>query len=115
MSQTEAGILIVVVLGLVAIFAFLRYGRRARVKIKGPGNTGLDLDASDDPQAAIRAEDVKSRKGGITATDETGWASTPKRLKSRRTLSSRWNVPAQKSSPGTARGRRLGAGRGGIS
>ncbi|MGC2694699.1 MAG: hypothetical protein WA738_02825 [Candidatus Angelobacter sp.] len=72
MSQTEAGILIVVVLGLVAIFAFLRYSQRARVKIKGPGNIGLDLDASNDPQAAIRVEDAKSRKGGLSATDETG-------------------------------------------
>jgi hypothetical protein len=72
MSQTEAGILIVVVLGLVAIVAFLRYSQRARVKIKGPGNTGLDLDASNDPQPAIKVEDARSRKGGFSATDQSG-------------------------------------------
>ena len=69
MSQTEAGVLVVAVFGLIAIVVLFRF-RNARIKIKGPGKLGMDVDASDPP--AIRAEDVNSRKGGITATDETG-------------------------------------------
>ena len=72
MSQTEATLLALGILALVAIFAFVRFKQRARVKIKGPGNLGLDIDASNDPQAAIKIEDAKSRKGGLSAIDETG-------------------------------------------
>jgi hypothetical protein len=72
MSTSDAGILIVIVLALVAIFAFLRYNQRARVKIKGPGNIGLDLEASNDPAPRIVIEDAKSHRGGLRAEEGTG-------------------------------------------
>jgi hypothetical protein len=68
MSTTDAGILIVIVLALVAIFAFLRFHQRAKVKIQGPGKTSLDIDATNDPAPGIVIEDAKSQKGGCAPT-----------------------------------------------
>jgi hypothetical protein len=53
MSTTEAGILIVIVLALVAIFAFLRFHQRVKARIKGPGNISMDIDATNDPAPGI--------------------------------------------------------------
>jgi hypothetical protein len=77
MSQTELALLVVVVFGVVAIVVFLRF-QRARVKIKGPGNLGMDVDASDPP--AIRVEDAKSRKGGLSATVDDGRSIDAKKI-----------------------------------
>lgn len=72
MTPTEAGVLIVAIFALLAIVGFIRFKQKAKLRIKGPGNTSMDLDASNDPQPAIRAHDVKSRKGGFSAQDGTG-------------------------------------------
>ena len=45
MSTTESGILIVIVLALVAIFAFLRFQQGVKAKIKGPGNISMESGA----------------------------------------------------------------------
>ena len=72
MSPTEAGVLIVAVLALVAIFSFLKFRKRTNVEIKGPGKTGLKINASNDPSPAVVAKDLKSRKGGAVIQDKTG-------------------------------------------
>lgn len=72
MTAIESGVVIVAVLALVAIIGFVRFKQNAKVKIKGPGNTSMDFDATNAPQPAIHAHDLKSRKGGFTAQDETG-------------------------------------------
>lgn len=77
MSQTELTLLVVVVFAVVAIVVFLRY-QRARVKIKGPGKLGMEVDASDPP--AIRVEDAKSRKGGLSATVDDGRSIDAKKI-----------------------------------
>jgi hypothetical protein len=71
MSTTESGILIVIVLALVAIFAFLRFQQGVKAKIKGPGNIGLDIDATNDPAPGILIENAKSHKGGLRAHERT--------------------------------------------
>jgi hypothetical protein len=70
MSTTEAGILIVIVLALVVIFAIPNF-QRIKARIKGPGNAGLDLDGSNDPAPGILIEDAKSHKGGLRAHERT--------------------------------------------
>ncbi len=68
-SQTELTLLVMIPFAVIAIVVFLRY-QRARVKIKGPGNMGMEVDASNPP--AIRVEEAKSRKGGLSATVDDG-------------------------------------------
>jgi hypothetical protein len=72
LSTTEAGVLVVGLLAVVVVVAFSLFRRRAKVKIIGPGGTSLDVDASNDPSPAIRADGVKSSSGGLVADDETG-------------------------------------------
>jgi hypothetical protein len=65
---------------LISVFAFvvivgLMISRRVRAKIKGPGGTGLEIDASNEPASpspAVRVSEAKSRSGGLAARDETG-------------------------------------------
>lgn len=50
---------------VIALAAFLIYRSRVRMDIKGPGGTGMRMDASNDPSPAAKVKDVKSRKGGL--------------------------------------------------
>lgn len=72
MIMIEAGVWITVVLALVAFAAFLLFRERAKVRIKGFGNTAIDIDASNTPTPAIQAEGLTSRRGGLVAEDNTG-------------------------------------------
>ena len=68
-------LLVVVLLALVAIFAFTVFRKRAKVSMKGPAGTGLDIDASNESAAAapgVSVKDAKSRSGGLVAEDATG-------------------------------------------
>jgi len=71
-NTTEAGVVILGFLALVAIVALFRFRHGAKVRIKGPGGSGLEVDGSNDAAPAIRAEGVKSRTGGLVADDRTG-------------------------------------------
>jgi hypothetical protein len=84
MDYNQMILLAVVVFALVAIFAFMVYRKRAKVSIKGPGGTGLDLDASDElgsPAPGVKIEDAKSRSGGLTAKDATGRGAAVKKVR----------------------------------
>lgn len=73
MDTTAATILVVIIFALIIIAAFVIY-QRSKVKIKGPFDTGLEVDGSNEPapiQPAIRAKDIKSRRGGMVADDQT--------------------------------------------
>lgn len=72
MSATTAGVIVVAFLALVAIIGLFLFRQRAKLKLKGPGNTTLDFDATNTPQPAIRGRDWKSGKGAVTAIDGTG-------------------------------------------
>ncbi len=75
MTTTIAAVLIVIVFALIVIATFIVHRQRNKIKIKGPLGTGLELDSSNDPtpsQAAIKAEGIKSREGGLMADDQTG-------------------------------------------
>lgn len=51
------------------------FRQRAKVEIKGPLNTGLRLDASNEPppiSPGIKIEGAKSRGGGLTAEHGAG-------------------------------------------
>ncbi|MBZ5668977.1 MAG: hypothetical protein LAO04_04530 [Acidobacteriia bacterium] len=68
-------VLVVVVFALVAIFAFVVYKRRAKVRIKGPPGTELSVDASNEsstPAPGVKIEDARSHSGGVKAQDRTG-------------------------------------------
>jgi hypothetical protein len=67
----------IVVIGAFAVVVIvgLLIFRRVRAKIKGPGGTGLEIDASNEPAGpspAVRVSDAESRSGGLAARDETG-------------------------------------------
>jgi hypothetical protein len=75
MDNSTMMVVVVIVLASVAIVAFLIYRLKAKVSIKGPMGTGVEIDASNEPvapSAAVRVTDAKSRSGGLTARDETG-------------------------------------------
>lgn len=80
MNAAEVTLLVIVIFALVALGAFQVFRQRAKVRIKGPGKTGLDLDASNEQKAAINVEDAKSRAGGFTGVDRTGRGIDAKRL-----------------------------------
>jgi hypothetical protein len=75
MDATAAGVLIVIVFALIIIAGFVVYPR-IRANIKGPLGTGLEINGTPNEtppnQAAIKAEDVTSHKGGLLADDRTG-------------------------------------------
>ena len=75
MDNPSMLLLVICVFALVAIAAFLAFRRRAKVKIKGPLGTGLEIDASNEPASpgpAVKVSEAQSRGGGLTARDETG-------------------------------------------
>ena len=75
MDPTTAAVLVISLFALIVVAAFLIYRSRAKVKVKGPLGTGLDLDASNEPPPAspgVRVKDATSHGGGLLAEDKTG-------------------------------------------
>jgi len=71
----DAAVFVVAILAVIAITALLVFRLRAKVSVKGPFNTGVDVDASNEaptPTPGVRVERAKSMRGGLTATDRTG-------------------------------------------
>jgi hypothetical protein len=82
MDTTTAIVLLVILFALIIVAAFLVFRQRGQVKIDTPLGK-LDLEASNEPlppQAAIKAEDIKSHGGGLLADDETGRGLDVKRV-----------------------------------
>src|SRR5262249_41360747 len=68
----------VIVMGLFAlviIVAAIRFRHHIKVGFRGPGNMGIDLDASNPlSRPGALAKKITSRRGTVTVTDETGRA-----------------------------------------
>ena len=80
-------IVIIAILACIVVAAFLVYRSRARVSLKGPLGTGLEIDASNQPaatptppQVGVHVEDAKSTGGGILAQDQTGKGTLVRRV-----------------------------------
>ena len=68
-------IIIVGILAVIALVAFFLFRQRTKIELKGPFGTELKVDATNKPTPptpAVKGEDIKSRKGGLKAYDETG-------------------------------------------
>ena len=68
-------IIIVGIFAIIALVAFFQFRKRTKVDFNGPFGTGLKVDASNEPTPptpAVKGENIKSRKGGLKAHDETG-------------------------------------------
>lgn len=75
MDTITATTIIITIFALVIVAAFLRFRQHGKAEIKGPFNTGMKLEASNDPPAqtvGIRAKNITSTKGGVMAEDSTG-------------------------------------------
>ncbi len=73
--DTTTVTIVIALFALIVVASFFVFRQRGKVKIKGPLGTGLELDASNDPppsRPGIEAANIKSRKGGLVADDQTG-------------------------------------------
>jgi len=71
----SANVLLLITVFTLVVIVGLLISRQVRAKIKGPGGTGLEIDASNEsagPSPAVRVSEAKSRGGGLAARDETG-------------------------------------------
>ena len=85
--DTTATIVIIAIFACIVIAAFLVYRSKAKVSVKGPLGTGLEIDASNQPptvptpsQPGVQIEDATSKKGGILAQDQTGKGTVVRRV-----------------------------------
>lgn len=75
MDTTLAVVIVIAIFALIVVAAFLVFRQRGRVRIKGPFDTGLDLDASNQaapPMPGVKVKGAKSTGGGLVADDRTG-------------------------------------------
>lgn len=73
--MNNTAVIVIAIFAMIVIAAFLVFRQRAKVEIRGPLNTGLKLDASNELlpiSPGIKIEGAKSRGGGLTAEDGTG-------------------------------------------
>lgn len=69
----ESTILVIAVFAVVIIVVAVAFRQRIRATIKGPGDTGLEIDASNPLlRPGVKIEDAQSRRGGLHAQDDTG-------------------------------------------
>ena len=80
-------IVIIAIFACIVVAAFLVYRSRAKVSLKGPMGTGLEIDASNQPEAAptppqpgVQIEDAKAKRGDIVLDDQTGRGVVGKQL-----------------------------------
>ena len=81
-------IIVIAVFACIVVAAFLVYRSRAKVSVKGPLGTGLEIDASNQPQAVptpppspgVQIEDAKAKHGDIVLDDQTGRGAVGKQL-----------------------------------
>jgi hypothetical protein len=69
----DAVVLVIAIFAVVVIVVAVAFRHRLKAIIKGPGGTGLEIDAAHPlPRPGVRIDDARSRRGGLTATDHTG-------------------------------------------
>jgi len=77
----ESTVLVIALFAVVIIVVAIAFRHRLRAIIKGPGGTGLEIDASNPlPQPGVKIEDAQSRRGGLTAEDRTGRGADVRRV-----------------------------------
>jgi hypothetical protein len=104
-----AEIAIVAIFAVICIVAFLIYRGRAKVWLKGPLKTSLNLDASNnapEPAEGARIESSRSRTGGAAAEDYTGKGASIKRTKVERDLKAVARNPEKTNDAKTSRPQR---------
>ena len=75
MDTSTAAIIIIAIFAVIVVAAFLVFRQRGKVEIKGPFDTGLKLDASNEqkpPAPGVKAKGVTSTGGKVDIRDETG-------------------------------------------
>jgi len=80
----SSAIIIIALFAIVIVAAFLVFRQRGRVNIRGPFDTGLELDASNEPtppSPGVRVRDATSEGGGLLAEDGTGRGADVEKVK----------------------------------
>lgn len=77
----ENTVLVIALFAGVVIVVAVAFRRRLSAHIKGPGGTGLQIDASNpEPRPGVRLEDATSRHGGAKVRDNTGRGAEVRKL-----------------------------------
>ena len=103
-----SAIVIIAILACIIVAAFLVYRSRARVSLKGPLGTGLEIDASNQPpatggpqaaptppQPGVQIEDAKAKRGDIVLDDQTGKGAVGRRLEAGKDILASSALPKQ--------------------
>jgi hypothetical protein len=73
--------IIMAIFAVVVIVVAIAFRQQIKAVIKGPGGTGLELDASNPTlRPGVEGTDLKSRRGGFTGEDQTGRGATVRRV-----------------------------------
>lgn len=89
MDINIAAVIVVIIFAIVAIAAFLRFRGGGTASLKGPFGTQLDVGGSNHPPGpagGISARDLKSRSGGITLDEGTGWGIEASKLEAEKDI-----------------------------
>jgi hypothetical protein len=69
----ETAVIVMGIFAVVILVVALAFRHRLKAMIKGPGGTSMEIDASSPlPRPGVQAKNITSRRGGVTATDESG-------------------------------------------
>lgn len=91
-------------MALVAVAFFMVFRHRGKLKAQGPFNTRLELDGSNEPAPpapGVRAEDLSSKEGGLTAHDESGRGVDVKRVQTKTDINLTTGSPEGRPPPKT--------------
>jgi hypothetical protein len=102
MNINTAGILIVAIFAIIVIAVLLVFQSRSKINLKGPFQTGLEIDASNEPPKqtpGVLVEDAKSSEGGLLAEDFTGRGAEIRKLEVKDDIIVSSNHPKDGSAP----------------
>lgn len=102
MDENTAIVLVLALLALVAVAFFMVFRHRGKLKMQGPFNTGLEMDGSNEPAApgpGVRADDLSSEEGGLTARDESGRGVDVKRVRTKNDINLTTSSPEGRDPP----------------
>ena len=86
--MVESTAIVVAIFVAVIIVVAITFYHRIKAVIKGPGGTGLEMEALPNPlpRPGVRIEDARSRRGGLTAMDATGRGAEIKKVEVERDI-----------------------------
>jgi hypothetical protein len=102
MNANTAGIIIVAIFAVIVLAVLIVFRSRSKINIKGPLQTGLEIDASNEPpkQApGVLVEDAKSSEGGLLAEDHTGRGAEIRKLEVKDDILISSKTPKDNSDP----------------